>query len=266
MIGIWYFSGTGKCRQLAEETATRISDSEVEIRDITPYSVRKGFNNFVNYNKLIIIFPVYGGDIPFGLKDFFNNLNGNGVITILIALWGNVHSGKALSNAGDYLKKHNFRVVAGAEILAEHSYSFGDTRLAGGRPTEQETAEIISFIKRNLDCTDDSATFSPSKEPFDIALLMLLPQSFVPRKAIKMMLDREKCLLCNLCQSKCPVNAIMNDMSIDNGKCIRCLSCESACPVKARSHKFTTKIGKIFFAKHQYHRNENRFFEHVKRK
>lgn len=52
--------------------------------------------------------------------------------------------------------------------------------------------------------------------------------------------DFSKCTYCNICESKCPLNAIEVDSvllqwKIDNDKCVRCLKCLKYCPKESIS-------------------------------
>lgn len=261
MVGIWYFSASGKCRELAKIIAKSLSEREIELKDITSYGARNSSKQSQVYTNFILIFPVYGGGIPKPLMEYMEKWKGRGEKTILLALWGNVHSGKALRNAQDILQNRHYNVIAGAEILAEHSFKVGHIRVAQGRPSEKETEEIIEFVKRNLQKETPYGKFPIKKESLLIKLLMLFPQGFIPRKGTKLLFDSSKCIGCNLCRNKCPVNAINNEMKIDNKKCIRCLACVYCCPKQARKIVFTSNIGKRIFARNQYNNYDNKFFE-----
>ncbi|WP_249030430.1 glycyl-radical enzyme activating protein [Tannockella kyphosi] len=55
---------------------------------------------------------------------------------------------------------------------------------------------------------------------------------------IQILCDHNKCIHCNNCQQRCPVNAISfhhNKVYIDNNKCIGCLKCVENCPTKSLS-------------------------------
>ncbi|OAA30046.1 4Fe-4S ferredoxin [Kosmotoga arenicorallina S304] len=46
-------------------------------------------------------------------------------------------------------------------------------------------------------------------------------------------IDKDNCALCNICQSKCPINVISKEnsqMKIDTKECLLCFECAKSCP------------------------------------
>lgn len=252
MIGVWYFSATGNGKKLAERIVTELSDVESEIIDITSYEVRNTINKIINYDTLILLFPIYAGDVPNVLKKFYKQLSGSNTRTVLITLWGNIHTTNGLYHASEILRNRGFLVVAGLEVVAEHSYNNDKLKLGLGRPTEAEIGVMIQFIRKSL--KKDTAYLFKKKRR---TIMMLLPQSFIPRKMVKLETDRETCISCKICLKKCPVNAIDTDMKIDNRKCIRCLACVYNCPKKARHWSFQSPMAQKHLSKYQLERECN---------
>ena len=150
MIGIWFFSGTGQCEMLANTISRQLSDYNTEVKDITSHTIRNNMSNTITYDSMIIIFPIYGGDLPEPLEKFLCQLNGNGVATILIALWGGAHTGKALNHSREILTDRGFKVTAGAEIVAKHSYLAQHIPIIDIKLAIDKISEITDFVKRNI--------------------------------------------------------------------------------------------------------------------
>jgi formate hydrogenlyase subunit 6/NADH:ubiquinone oxidoreductase subunit I len=61
--------------------------------------------------------------------------------------------------------------------------------------------------------------------------------TFTARSKGHVTCDMETCILCGICQKRCPTHAIVvskpdETWAIDNFSCIQCLSCVRACPKK----------------------------------
>lgn len=210
----------------------------------------------VSYEKLIIVFPIYAGDVPDVLREFFNTLEGNNVQTVLIASWGNVHTSNALYNAKELLEVRGFKVVGGAELVAPHTYNNEVVKLGNNRPTEEEMNELKNFLEEVFNKLSGEVVFPKERR----TIMMLFPQPSIPRKMIRMDLKEESCNNCKRCQKKCPVNAIADDMKINHKKCIRCLACVKVCKPQARTTRFLISLGENHLLKYQDSYKESRFY------
>ncbi len=255
-IGIFCFSPTGSCKKIADRITHMLNRYDVERLDLTSYKSRQQLLDFSTYHFVFFVFPVYAEDIPNVLRNYFLRLQGYDVPTALIALWGNVHSSNALHSAQQILRAQKFSVVSGAEVVAAHSYNTEKICLAIDRPNGEDIRFLENFVQQSIQLKTNSVLFPKVK----VTWMARLPQSFIPRLAVKMMFDQELCTRCGLCEKKCPTAAIRENFSINNKKCIRCLACIRCCPYKARSWEFRTKMAQEHLSKFQHTHNSSRFY------
>lgn len=253
-IGIWFFSGSGQGKDLAKELSHSLQNYNVDMKDITSKIQRDRMIKKVELGQLIIIFPIYGSDVPKPLTDFFESIYSNYTKVILIALWGNAHKGKAISHAKNIMEEKGFQVNAGAEIVTHHSY------LAENYPINFDTNhEVIDFINRNI-FMDKNISFLNHKDKLSVKILCSLPSGTASRMISKIYYNTEICNGCNLCKMICPVGAVKDDYSIDNSICLRCLACVSRCKKKARKVNIS-KIGKLALNSHMKQINDDVYYE-----
>lgn len=255
MIGIWYFSATGNGEKLAHIIAQEYTKEEVEITDITPYRKRNEIKTNIGYDKFIFIYPIYAGDVPDVVKGFLEKLKGENTPSILVTTWGSVHPSNALYNGKRILKERGFKVIAGAEIVAPHTYNNNIVKLGINRPSLEELIQFKHFIQEAL-LRDEEVVFHKERPSF----MMRLPQRSIPIRIVKMGFNKEKCQYCNVCKKKCPVDAIREDMSIDESKCIRCLGCVKECKLQARSGGFKFLFPSRYLSRFQKKEQESRFY------
>lgn len=259
-ITISYFTGTGQCKIISEYIANNLTNDghSVETVNISPFNKRNKMKGTVDCEQLIIIFPIYGSDIPVPMENYITEINGSKIPVLLIALWGNSHKGKALNNACEILCRNGFIVNGAAEIVAEHSYLHTKLPINGDRPTEIEKNELINFIKKRL-FKNDLIKPMVNKDSIFIRILCSLPQGSLLKPFAKLTTKQDKCNKCGICRKMCPTGAIKEDFTIDKGNCIMCLSCVTNCKKEARICKIK-KIAKLALGHHQKIQNENVFY------
>lgn len=242
---VWYFSCSGNGRKIAEKIHSLFPDGQADLTDITSPKVRDEISKSCNYPFLIIIFPIFAGDAPVPLIEFFQSLKGNHTTVCLIALYGEIHTGKALFNAADVLQERGFTVVSGAEIVTPHSYNNEHVKIGLNRPNSEELGELFSLIQHSAG-KREGIIFPVEKESLKTKLMIGLPQNTVRRAATQLTYNRESCSKCGLCVKKCPVGAIRADFITDSKKCIRCLACVYCCPRGAKQFRFRSPVFERF--------------------
>lgn len=257
---IWYFTGTGQCRHLAENIAEGLikAGHEVQMTDITPYDVRNDQKDKLNGEQIIFVFPVYASDMPVPLKDYLRGLRTDRTKILLIAVWGNAHKGKALYNAWKILLDEGFIINGAAEIVAEHSYLHQQLPINGERPTYQEKQELLEYIRKQLP-NEESIKLISNKDHLLIKLLCVLPQGTVPKLVVKIDFQQDRCNRCGICIKTCPTGAIRDNFTVDKKRCIMCLSCITNCKKGARKYHMK-KIATRALKHHQKIRNGNIFY------
>ncbi len=201
MTAVYYFSGSGHSRAVAEYLARKLDTEHIEITDLTPPPSE-------NIETTVIVFPVYCQNIPAPIIPFLKNISTPK--TALIATYGGISRGNVIFEASKLI---NSTLTACAYVKTEHSYLSDSTYF--DKSALSETIKNITLCVRHK-------VIRLLKNPF---------ADFFPawRSRVGVRIKRlDTCTSCGKCTERCPMKAINN--GIPSNKCIRCLRCVSECP------------------------------------
>ena len=264
-IACLVFSPTGGTLEMIEGIKGFVKEYEVKIYNVTR---PKNRNKFIEIPKeidyLIIGFPVYGDELPNIFEEYLKILKVSNIPVSLIAGYGNVGEGKALSIASTIIENKGNVVCSACAIVSKHSYNGGRVQVAVNEPTSEKLEILNQFILKSIEKAKNANKLSMCKTNIpkgSIALLARFPQRLIPRIYVKLpIVIPELCGNCNVCINMCPVGAIDEELNIDSGKCIRCLACVKYCPNNARVFKTRYKILENVLIKEEKNIKENAFY------
>jgi len=244
---VFYFSGTGNSKYLAESFCKKTKSKAYSIEEDLD------FEPLINENKFIgFCYPIYGSRVPKIMRDFASSfkeeLKGKKVI---IFATQNLFSGDGARVFTDLFPANHFEVV-----LAEHFFMPNNVSnlffypLASEERLEKYRLDIQAKINRI--CMElrkghrRKRGFNPMSR-----YLGLLQGVFFPiieiqgRNKVRI---REHCNSCGLCVHLCPVSNFKIEKSqiLPQGKCFLCYRCINQCPEKAISVMFPFKVGKQY--------------------
>ena len=219
MNKVLYFSPTGSTAKIADYAAKYLN---IEAIDLTTLAARESFNYSLNYEYIVLCFPVYSQNIPKIVLDIIKKLRTKQII--FLASYGRMSMGDVLNEAKEIFKNHT-KVIGGAYIPTKHTYKDGKyfqdySKLNPllDKITKKENNEVVfPKLKKNL-----FSNFFP------------LSRSRIGVK-IK---TTQNCNECNRCAQVCPTNSISKGI-IKNKTCIRCLSCYVNCPYSGLEVKYS---------------------------
>ena len=153
-------------------------------------------------------------------------------------------SGRTARTMVDILKKKGLKVIGEHALHTPENYPpmIAAGQGNGNRPNEKDMRAFDGFIKAlNEKAGMIEKGLPPEEEHAHIGLFnSLLPSNpgvlntMIAGK-FRLDVDREKCILCKVCESVCPVSAVSieGEVSIDHARCEKCWSCYNHCPVGA---------------------------------
>lgn len=233
MNGILYFSSTGNSLYAAQAVQKRLTG---ELRYIPAY---KG--NGSEYEKIIIVSPVYSYGLPMHVFDLLPSLKGRNVCMILT--YGGMLAGadrlayeyaceNGLKIKGVYAVKmaENFTLTFSTpgfyNKLMLHSAAGKIEKIIASIAADEENIPVEKKTKR-LEHETNKANWYLIAKDFSVT---------------------DDCIRCGKCINLCPSgNISMKEGKITFGEsCVACLGCYHRCPRKAIRYKNRKKLDRYF--------------------
>ncbi|MGN1195575.1 MAG: EFR1 family ferrodoxin [Acutalibacteraceae bacterium] len=232
---IFYFSGTGNTKYLAEKISERLGEKLIGITE----ALRN--NNFKyeaqNSESVGFVIPVYFSGVPKCVREFIEKmsltLKGDNYIFTALSCGGST------ANAGNMLKK--LLTEKGITVNAAYSAVMVDNYIPMFNiQTQEEADKKLKEVNPKIDNLTEKIAEKKDGD-FDgnkgakIMTALMYP-FYKPMRKTKKFYVTDKCISCGKCESGCVDKAI----EITNGKpvwvkgeCTQCLRCIHTCPTKA---------------------------------
>ncbi len=224
------FSPTGGTAKVATAVAAGIG-YEVELHDFTLPRGRVERVTFAAGDVAVVAAPVYAGRVPPLAAEYLAAIDGSGVPTVLLVVYGVRAYEDALLELYDICRARGFACIAAGAFVAEHSYT---SRVGSFRPDDDDLAAARAFgvaARQKLAALPGLAGLAALEVPGDrpyrevTAMPPMAPET------------SGACSLCGVCARRCPVAAISFDdfRTVDSGRCLRCSGCVKRCTRQAKS-------------------------------
>jgi ferredoxin/flavodoxin len=256
---IFYFSGTGNTRWVAEQIAKGIGEALVSIPDM----IREGRYEFElrEGERIGFCFPTHGWQVPRICRNFIRQLSLKNKTSTTFC-WGLTTCGDNTGETMTILNKELQAIGLQAEtvfsVVMPESYvclPFMKTdpedkealKLDVARHQLPHIIHIIKERRRGIEELDKGST--PRLYSYVIG-------EYFNRKMVtdkKFTVDADKCIGCGKCQKVCPVDNIKGTPPVwlHNGQCTSCLACYHYCPEHAINYgRITRKRDQYYFNKH----------------
>lgn len=230
---IFYFSGTGNSKYVAEQIAKITGDEIISINDKLKQSDKSEIN--VN-DKLVFVVPTYSWRIPRVVRDWILKTDFNGTKNA----WFVMTCGSEIGNAEKYnkqlCKEKGFVYMGSAQVVMPENYI-----AMFNSPTQEKIEEIFNKadaeIQKIANLVLENKSFSTPRNSLQDKFMsgpvnMLFYPMFVKAKAFY---ADNKCTNCGKCVKVCPLNniKIKNNKPVWNKNCTHCMACISYCPTSA---------------------------------
>ncbi len=239
-----YFSATGTTKKVVSQIAENLAiylGVKCETFDFTLAKMRTIEIKIEKEDLVVFGTPVYAGRVPNVLLKYLSTIYGNGAVAVPIVVYGNRNYDDALIELRDILEKGDFKTIAAASFIGEHSFS---KILAKGRPDKEDLNIALDFSEMLLTKINQIEDYKDIIDPINVN------GSDYPYRGYYQPRDRfgnlinilkvkpntaDNCNDCKLCVKVCPMNSInYDDVRSFNGICIKCGACLKICPKNAK--------------------------------
>lgn len=233
---IFYFSGTGNSKWIAEKIAKKINDESYDISKL------KQIPETRNEKQIGFAFPVYAWGVPELMAIFAPKIKKSEIFSFGICTCG--------AEAGNALKEFSkiYSLDSSYSIVMPSNYIIGED-------IEKETIILEKLKNAKEEIEKISNEIIQRKRVYDVyeGKFSKLKSSIINKgfnefaRNTKPFYATEKCNKCGLCAKICPASTItlVDGKPVWNEKCYQCLCCINYCPQRAIQYgKKTEKRGR----------------------
>ena len=235
---IYYFSGTGNSKWVAEQIASRTDDIAA---NITERSAVPSIDN----QTIGIVFPIYAWGAPEPVLDFLKNLVGKPTFTFGVCTCG--------ADAGDAMKKlcGLFPLNSSYSVAMPSNYIMGADLESNDVIVSKivKAQEKLKTIEAQIISKQSVVDVNKGNLPWIKSNLANLGFNKFARST-KPFYVTDKCTSCRQCAQSCPANTIriVDGKPQWSEKCYQCTACINLCPEKAIEYgKATPTRGRYQF-------------------
>lgn len=229
---IYYFSGTGNSKWVAEQLADKTNDVAA---NITKLSTLPSLDNQV----VGIVFPIYAWGAPEPVLNFARKLVAKPAFTFGVCTCG-AEAGNAMEKLSaifhldsSYSISLPSNYVMGAEVESEESIA---SKIANAKI---RLDRIAAQINARQPITD----VNKGKFPWFMSSMVNFGFN-VASRSTKPFFVTDKCISCGQCAEDCPAGTItmVNGKPVWGKKCYQCTACINCCPTRAIEYGKGTAI------------------------
>ena len=260
---IFYFSGTGNTRWVAEQIAGALDEELLYIPDLI--RERRYEFKIESNERLGFCFPTHGWQPPHIVRDFIRKLklivdreeknkNPEGIYCWALTTCGD-NMGEAMTILNKDLSKKGLEAETQFSVIMPESYvclPFMKTdpedkehwKIENAKHQLHHIVKILKDQKRGIVELEKGAT----PRLYSYVIGGYFNKRMITDK--KFTVDAGVCIKCGKCEKVCPVDNIKGTPPrwLHNGKCTCCLACYHYCPVHAINYgKITRKRDQYYF-------------------
>ncbi len=229
---IYYFSGTGNSKWVAEQIASKTNDIAVNMAECSTVPS-------IDNQTIGIVFPIYAWGAPEPVLEFVKKLAGKADFSFGVCTCG--------ADAGDAMKKLRdlFPLNSIYSIAMPGNYIMGADMESNEAITSKiaKAKEKLKTIADQVISKQSVVDVNRGKLPWIKSNLANLGFNRFARST-KPFFVTDKCTSCGQCAKNCPANTIgiINGKPQWSEKCYQCTACINLCPAKAIEYGKKTSI------------------------
>lgn len=251
---IFYYSGCGNSRFIAEELSAALGEKLLFIPDLQ----REGFSEYqiAEGESIGFVFPIYSWAAPQLVENFVKGVkwNGKSAYTWMSCTCGD-EMGIAHKTFGKVLQS------VGLELAAAYCFQMPETYLAlpgFHLDTDEGAKKKIELVKARLPKVAEQ--IREHKATMDDLLIgplawfksHVIKAGFVASASDKKYFTTDACNGCGICEKVCPLKNVKMEEKHPKwlGHCTQCMACYHHCPQNAiQFGSFTKGKGQYYFGK-----------------
>ncbi len=222
---IFYFSGTGNSKWVAEQIAEQLSDTATDILQC------ENDIDVSNEQSVGIVFPVYAWSSPEIVGKFIKKIGTTKAFTYIVSTCGS-ESGYSIKKLGKFIRvDSSYSVIMPSNYIVAADIESDEIISAKIQNAVKSIETIAKQIKENRHGSFEK-----------VGKLAWLKSSIVSfgfnkfARRTKKFSSTDKCISCGVCAKDCPSGTIemMNGRpNWKNKNCYMCVRCINECPVHA---------------------------------
>lgn len=249
---VFYFSGTGNSRWVAETLAARLDDKAVSVTDVDGddawLEIRKD-------ERLGFVFPVYAWGMPEYFESFINKMRVKNVGYVYFVCTCGDDTGKTREQFISVAGRKGWKVSSGYSVRMPNTYvclpGFDVDKPELERAKREDAERRVEWIAGQvMSCVDGEFDVFPGAVPWLKSRVVrpLFNKLLITSRPFRV---TDKCVECGKCANVCPAKNIrMRKRPVWDDKCLGCLRCYHSCPVNAvQFGPFTKGKGQYLFEK-----------------
>lgn len=241
---IFYFSGTGNSKHVAEKLHAELNGNLIAIQDGVQHDEYEYFAK--NSEKIIFVFPVYYYGMPSIVAEFLQKLVIKSEDKTKLQIYGVITCGGTVQGADKKfrktLKERGYAVRAVHDIRMVDNYVLMFKVVSESVQKNILAKAEIRLKEITNDIMTENKTGYTSSFVGTVVTNFVYPIYNLTRGTSKFHVN-DNCIGCGLCQIICPSKTIgFNGRPFwKKGKCVHCLACINRCPVHAIEYGKSTK-------------------------
>ena len=246
---VFYFTGTGNSRYIAEIISKRLDDDIVSLNEKIK---QNDYSEIHSDRPIVFVFPIYAWQMPHIVRDFIKKVKFSGTKKVYFIATCGAESGNAVHFIKNlcYEKHLHFMGIMTIKMPENYIALFST-------PSKEKAAEIVSAAKPKAVKAAGYILTERSLPCEKLIFIDIAKSSFINKFFYNHIISDEKffskdsCIGCGKCVQVCPTNNITleNNRPVWNGNCTHCMACISFCPVEAIEYGKTTEKKRRYYIK-----------------